>query len=275
VQHPPTHRRPWTGFALALVLLVPEVLPAAGLPEPDLVLYGVIRDVSGGHSIRLTAGTLSWSFQPTTPGNPVTVTASLTNLNDQFSYVVRVPCETPLSGSTGSPDTLFLGSSYGRAEVLVDDHPATLVQTSQQTLVLADTDRGRVERIDLDVSIGGSGLLPDNWQLQYFGQTGVDPFADADGDGMNNLDEFRSGTHPVDEGSVFQIEVLEEAAGGPRLTWSSVAGHVYTVQRSESLLTGFQPLAADLPATPPRNVYQDTTEISGPVFYRILVNPAP
>jgi hypothetical protein len=249
-------------------------LRATGLPEPDLVLYGIIRDVAGGN-VRLTAGTLTWEFQPANQGNPLTVTATVTNINDQFSYVLRVPCETPLAGSTASPTSLILGSSYDRSEVTVDNHAATFVQAGQQTLALADTDRGRVERIDLQVSIGGGGLLPDNWQLQYFGRTGIDPFADADGDGMDNLGEFRSGTHPADGSSVFEIEVVDDADGGPRLTWSSVAGHVYTVQRSGTLLSGFQAIAADLPATPPRNVYQDTTAGSGPLFYRIVVNPAP
>lgn len=271
------HPRPRTRFALALTLglLMPCVIQAAGLPEPDIVFYGVIQDVSGAPMFRLTAGTLTWNFQPANQGGPITVTANLTNINDQFSYVVRVPCETPLSGSAGSLDALSLGSSYDRSGADVDGHPATIVQAGQQTLTLPDTGRGRIERIDFQVSIGGAGLLPDAWQLQYFGHTGVDPFADADGDGMDNLGEFRSGTHPLNGGSVFQIEVLEDAPGGPRLTWSSVAGRVYTVQRSGSLLANFHALAEGLPATPPRNVYQDTTEVSGPVFYRILVTPAP
>jgi hypothetical protein len=42
----------------------------------------------------------------------------------------------------------------------------------------------------------GSGL-PDWWQLQYFGHTGVDPYADPDGDGWNNLQEFQNGTDPT------------------------------------------------------------------------------
>jgi hypothetical protein len=41
----------------------------------------------------------------------------------------------------------------------------------------------------------GSGL-PDWWQLQYFGHTGVDPYGDADNDGWNNLQEFQNGTNP-------------------------------------------------------------------------------
>jgi len=36
----------------------------------------------------------------------------------------------------------------------------------------------------------GSGL-PDWWQIKYFGETGVDPYADPDGDGWSNIEEFK------------------------------------------------------------------------------------
>jgi hypothetical protein len=38
--------------------------------------------------------------------------------------------------------------------------------------------------------------LPLGWQLAYFGVTGVDPNADYDGDGVNNLAEYLNGTDP-------------------------------------------------------------------------------
>ena len=42
----------------------------------------------------------------------------------------------------------------------------------------------------------GSGL-PIWWELLYFGQTGVDPNADPDGDGLTNLQEYILGTDPT------------------------------------------------------------------------------
>ncbi len=247
-------------------------LQAGGLPEPDLVLYGIIRDVSGGLNVRLTAGRLNWTFQPAGGGKSITAIATITNINNQFSYVARVPCEKQINGFAPADGTLTLGSSYDRSRVLVDTHPATFVQSSQQNLALALSDRGRIERVDLQVSIGGSGLLPDSWQTQYFGRTGIDPFADPDGDGLDNLGEFRAGTNPLDGDSVFEIGIAENASGGPRLEWTSVAGVVYTLHRSKSLSTGFQDLAVNIPATPPVNTYQDTTTAGpGPYFYRVLI----
>jgi hypothetical protein len=272
----PSPRLNWgVRLVVALALSGPLALWGGGLPEPDLVLYGAILDLSGGDQVRLTAGTLNWTFQLPGAGKSFAVTAALTNINDQFSYVARIPCETPITGFTAADGTLSLGSAYDQSLVSVDNHPATFVQAAQQTLTLAATDRGRIERVDLRVSIGGSGLLPENWQTQYFGHTGIDPHADPDHDGMDNLAEYRAGTNPLDASSVFAIETAENAVGGPGLTWASVAGRVYTVQRSQDLLTGFQDLAVDLAATPPRNSFQDTTASGlGPVFYRLTAKPA-
>jgi hypothetical protein len=38
--------------------------------------------------------------------------------------------------------------------------------------------------------------MPDWWQLEHFGVLGTDPYADADGDGWNNLQEYENGTNP-------------------------------------------------------------------------------
>ncbi len=256
----------------ALWLLPRLALQAGGLPEPDLVLYGSIRNVGGGLETRLTVGRLTWTFKPAGGGASFAVTAVLTNINDQFSYVLRVPCEGRIAGTGAADGTLALGSVVDRAQVTVDGQPASFVDSSQGTLNLGATDRGRIERVDLRVSIaGGGGLLPDNWQIQYFGRTGIDPFADPDGDGLDNLGEYRAGTHPSDPASRFAIDVVDRAPGGPQLTWSSVAGVVYTVQRSKDLFTGFQDLALDIPATPPRNQFRDPVPVlSGPYFYRLL-----
>jgi hypothetical protein len=43
-----------------------------------------------------------------------------------------------------------------------------------------------------------TGQLPEWWQRYYFnGQTGIDPEADADGDGLSNLEEYSAGLNPA------------------------------------------------------------------------------
>jgi hypothetical protein len=43
----------------------------------------------------------------------------------------------------------------------------------------------------------GENELPEWWQLEYFGETGIDPDDDADGDGQTNFQEYLAGTDPT------------------------------------------------------------------------------
>jgi dienelactone hydrolase len=47
--------------------------------------------------------------------------------------------------------------------------------------------------------------LPDGWELSRFNSLAQDPTDDPDSDGQNNLAEYRSGTHPLDDASAMQI----------------------------------------------------------------------
>jgi hypothetical protein len=261
--------------ALAVLGLAPALnAKADGIPEPSLVMYGVISDASAG-GVRVSYGTLTWVFQPADGSAAITFSAPVTNINDQFSYVLRIPCETQLPGVPGSSGTLKLAtspSSYDRSSVTVQGIVAAFVQPSQTNLTLFSTDRGQIERLDLTVNLSSSGLLPDAWQLQYFGHTGVDPFADPDHDGLNNYQEYRAGTNPLDPNSRFEIVRVRPDPAGAYVEWSSVASHYYTVQRSSALLGGFSDLQTHIPATAPLNTFQDLTGTDGgPYFYRIQV----
>jgi hypothetical protein len=46
--------------------------------------------------------------------------------------------------------------------------------------------------------------LPDAWEIKHFGAIGVDPAADADGDGTTNLIEYLAGTDPRNPASAFR-----------------------------------------------------------------------
>lgn len=243
-------------------------------------MYGAIRNVSGGGNIRLTVGTLSWRF--TLPGgqSTFTVTASLTNIHDQFSYILLVPCETEILGVASSPNVLRLASyslTYNRSSVTVqvgdESAPLVLAQPEQADLIVTSLDRGRIERVDLLVNLAlidsnGNGL-PDFWEDQYFGGLGVDPSRDTDGDGLPNLDEYKAGTNPTDPSSRFAfIDVAPHPDGGTAVQWSSVEGTRYIIERSLHVLNGYAPIMSGIVATPPVNTYQDST--AGPIhFYRL------
>lgn len=263
--------------AIPLIVMAGGAIPwahADGIPEPSLILYGVVSDTSAGGT-RISFGSLTWVFQPTGGGATVTATGVLTNINDQFSYVLRVPCETQLAGLQVSTGALALASSpilYNRAQVTINGVTATFVTPSLTNLTMTSTDRGRIERIDLSVNLNSGGSLPADWQLQYFGHTGVDPNDDPDHDGMTNLQEYRAGTDPTNPQSLFQIVKVTPSPTGSLIQWSSAQGKFYTVQRSTDLLGGFSDLQNHIPASPPLNSMQDPGSAgNGPYFYRIRV----
>jgi hypothetical protein len=105
------------------------------------------------------------------------------------------------------------------------------------------TTTGLILLSDRSSSIYGDGI-PDSWRLRYFG-TVYDILsqasADADGDGMNNYQEYVAGTDPTDRNSVLVSSTTRTGATSPQdcvIHWPSVAGKQYTIQRSSSLFTG-------------------------------------
>jgi Tol biopolymer transport system component len=80
--------------------------------------------------------------------------------------------------------------------------------------------------------------LDDDWELAYFGFLGRDGHEDFDGDGEIDEHEFRAGTDPTDEGSVFTVLVVSTIGEPPRLLWSTTPGRSYRVQFREHLDTG-------------------------------------
>src|SRR6516162_382705 len=104
---PRTGNRKWP--LLAMLLSVPTALLANGLPEPGLVMYGVVRNVGTG-TPRLTTGTLIWTITPTA-GSSITITNGLSDIGGQFSYLAWVPFESIVGSATPSPNVLQLQSA--------------------------------------------------------------------------------------------------------------------------------------------------------------------
>jgi hypothetical protein len=96
--------------------------------------------------------------------------------------------------------------------------------------------------VDPAADADGNGL-PDVWETQNFGATGVTTNADADGDGTSNLMEYLAGTNPVSATSVFRPSSRLEG-GSLILSVPTVGNRNYRVWGTANLQTGWgaQPL---------------------------------
>jgi hypothetical protein len=269
--------------ATAVIILFFQSVAApvrAGIPEPDLIWYGKVLMASGDVAVRATVGTLTWQIEPTAGGTPWTLSTQLTNINDQFSFLLRVPCETPELAVTATPNTVVLATppfSYRRVTVTLDGQPLT-IQSAPTLFSPSLADRGRTERIDLvlgtlPVDTDGDGLA-DNWERLHFGSLAANPNDDPDHDGMSNLKEYRAGTDPRDANSRFELIDIFRLPEGTYLRWSSQADRHYQVRRTSSLLASpstYKVVQGQLPATPPFNEFIDTSAPAGAQFYLIQI----
>ena len=57
--------------------------------------------------------------------------------------------------------------------------------------------------------------------------------------------------------------------GKPVLQWTSGTGQTYSVMAATNLLAPYTPVASNLPATPPLNVYTTETDSASTSFFRI------
>ncbi|MBI3850120.1 MAG: hypothetical protein HY298_07505 [Verrucomicrobia bacterium] len=79
--------------------------------------------------------------------------------------------------------------------------------------------------------------LPDDWQAMYWGsnsESWPSPYADSDGDGASNRDEFLAGTNPLDANSVLRT-ALTSTGQGLFLSWNTQPGLMYQVQSSTNM----------------------------------------
>jgi hypothetical protein len=114
------------------------------------------------------------------------------------------------------------------------------------------------------------------WRLSYFGTVANSGIAadtaDPDGDGMTNLQEFQAGTDPVNSASVFRVSQMAAQGTDYVIGFSTVAGHVYTIQRSTDLsFNGWTTVADNLSATGSSLRWTDVGAVSTykRVFYRV------
>jgi hypothetical protein len=119
------------------------------------------------------------------------------------------------------------------------------------------------------------------WLQQYGLPTdGSADFIDTDGDGMDNWREWVCRTVPTDPHSVLRLVSVTPSASIVTVSWQSVAGVNYFVQRGSSLAStnnnwaaSLVLLATNIPGQVGTTTCADTNSPgAGPCFYRVGVN---
>ena len=99
--------------------------------------------------------------------------------------------------------------------------------------------------------------------------------ADPDGDGVTNINEYTAGTDPLDGDSFFEIILLTRAAVTElvTVTWSSIPGRSYTLQKSVDLSPGsWDNIATGIIATGATTSLLDpSADDQSRMFYRVGV----
>ncbi len=198
---------------LAVSLLLTPTKSSAGVSEPETVFYGKIINRTSGQEYLLSQGTLVWKISRP-DGNQITLKASLVPLSGgTYSYQLPVPHEALAFGLTVSSNSVPLTSqkaSCSHLQITVDGITASILAPGSSIFDVAQTIRGSTYRLDLELG----NLLPDtdhsgipDWWKTKFGL--LDPNADPDGDGWNNLQEYLQGSNPNQDNRIPSLETKE------------------------------------------------------------------
>jgi len=166
------------------------------------------------------------------------------NLRITFDASTKVLTAYYNGNTLGSMDIDQSGSSWGMTstsmfQVALSGYALGLDYTGSD--VYADNFSVSGTVVDGD----GNGL-PDWWERQYFGGTGVNPDVICS-NGINTVRQtYIAGLNPNDPQSRLLISDFRSLAAGKTLGWSAVSGRVYSVWWTTNLMTNFQCLESNI-----------------------------
>lgn len=111
------------------------------------------------------------------------------------------------------------------------------------------------------------------WLQQHALPTdGSADFTDADTDGHNNWQEWKTWTVPTNPLSVLKLLSPQPEANGTLISWQSVLGHSYLLERATNANGSFSLLQGNIPGQTGTTGFTDTNAAAGNgIFYRVAV----
>ena len=160
------------------------------------------------------------------------------------------------------PDSPCINSGYNQAELHDPDFDGN------SRVVGGSVDIGAFE------FQSPSSVLSYAWLQQYgLPVDGSADHADPDGDHFDNYSEWRAGTSPLDASSLLRMLSVVPGTNGTVVTWQSVSGLGYFLERSTNL-SQVPPFTTVISFSADTNTagYLDSEAVgSGPFFYRVRV----
>lgn len=170
--------------------------------------------------------------------------------SDVLPGITNVPSLFVFDRTTGSNSLLATASAgswtFFASQPNVSSNGNTVIFPSWNVAAVTN-DLNRVQDVfassqdSLVTDSDGDGI-PDWWMLKFFGHaTGQQndlsrATDDADGDGLNNLQEFFAGTDPTNPNAVLALQISPGVATNTvSLTWPAVPGKSYLVQFNDDL----------------------------------------
>jgi hypothetical protein len=126
------------------------------------------------------------------------------------------------------------------------------------------------------VDSDGDGI-PDDYEINngLDPHNGLDAGADSDGDGMTNYQEYLAGTNPNSGASALWIQSIQVDDGDIVISFPSVFGKKYRVDRRDDLAAAWMPLTDNVPGTGDVVTVTDVEAADDAAhrFYRVVVAP--
>ena len=128
--------------------------------------------------------------------------------------------------------------------------------------------------LTLDADADG---LPDDWERAngLNPENTTDALIDTDGDGISNLDEFRSGTRPSDASSAFRLNAERATGNGLLLHFTATVGRSYSILSTGALGEPWMSIS-QIPSGPLREISVPVSEsLTSTRLYRLITPSVP